>query len=378
MGLLLLAYLAFILIGLPDGVVGVAWPSMRASFALPEAALGLVVAAMALGHFLSGIVSGQLIQRVGTGGLLAVAALVMVAGMAAEAIAPVWPVLVGGAVLAGLGTGGIDGGLNTYVAGRWSPRRINWMHGCYGAGATLGPFVMSLALATEGSWRAGYFACAAVMFAPAIAFVATRARWASGGGAGGRGGADWRHAARHPLVPLHLGIFFCYTGLEVTLGQWSFTVLTETRLWSAHEAALWTGLYWGSLTAGRFGLGALVGRVGPTRMVRLCMLATLSGAVLFALGVPRPGLVLAGAGLAPIFPTMISRMPDRLGAAVALHAVGFMVSAAMVGSGALPSVAGLAAAWFGLGAIGWVAVATAGTMLALHEALLRQRPRGGH
>ncbi len=148
-------------------------------------------------------------------------------------------------------------------------------------------------------------------------------------------------------------------------------MLTEARGWSAADAALWTSIYWGSLTAGRFGLGALVGRVGPTRMIRLCLAATLLGALLFALGVPRPGLILGGLGLAPIFPTLMSRMPERLGPSVALHAVGFMVSAAMVGSGAIPSLAGAASAWLGLGAVGWVAVATAALMLALHEAMLR-------
>jgi len=106
-------------------------------------------------------------------------------------------------------------------------------------------------------------------------------------------------------------------------------------------------------------------------MVRLCTTATLAGALLFALGAPRPGLILAGAGLAPIFPTMIAGMPERLGAAVALYAVGFVVSAAMLGVGVLPAIAGLIGTWLGLGAIGWFAVTTAAIMLGLHEALLR-------
>ncbi len=371
MGLLLLGYLAFVLIGLPDGLVGVAWPSVSTTFGLPETALGLVIAAMAAGHFCAGIVSGRLFARLGAGRMLALAALTAAIGAAGQAAAPVWPAMVAGGALAGLGTGGIDAAMNTYVAGRWSPQKINWLHGCYGAGATLGPFLMTAALASGRSWRVAYLVCAAGLAAAAITFAATRARWATTRTAGGRGGASWRQALRHRLVPVLLLIFFCYTGIEVTLGQWSFTVLTEARGWSAADAALWTSIYWGSLTAGRFGLGALVGRVGPTRMIRLCLAATLLGALLFALGVPRPGLILGGLGLAPIFPTLMSRMPERLGPSVALHAVGFMVSAAMVGSGAIPSLAGAASAWLGLGAVGWVAVATAALMLALHEAMLR-------
>jgi fucose permease len=259
--------------------------------------------------------------------------------------------------------------VNTYAAGRWSARTINWLHGSYGIGATTGPFLMSAALAETGSWRAGYVVCAALTGCAAAAFLATRGRWAARGGRGGRTGG-WRQALRHRLTPLLLGIFFCYTGLEVTLGQWSFTVLTESRGWSSADAALWTGIYWGSLTAGRFGLGAVVGWVGPTRMVRLCTAATLAGALLFALGAAKPGLVTAGLALAPIFPTLIARMSDRLGPSVALHAIGFMVSAAMAGVGALPLAAGLAASWFGLNAVGWTAVIVATAMLALHETLL--------
>jgi fucose permease len=370
-GLLLLGYIGFVLIGLPDGLIGVAWPSIRASFTLPDEGLGFVLAAMAAGHFSAGIVSGRLMQRFGVGGLLAIVAALAALGAAAQALAPAWPVLIGGAILAGLGTGGIDAALNTYVAGRWSPRRINWLHGCYGAGATIGPFVMTASLAGFQSWRGGYAACGMCMAAAAAAFALTRARWSGSGASGGRGGAAWRQALRHRLVPLHLGIFFCYTGLEAMIGQWNFTVLTEGRGWAPAEAALWTSIYWGSLTAGRFGLGALVGVVGSTRMIRLCTAATLLGTLLFACGVPQPGLILVGAGLAPIFPTMIAGMPDRLGAAIALHAVGFMVSAAMVGSGVLPTLAGFAAGWLGLGAVGWVGVATAATMLGLHEFLLR-------
>jgi fucose permease len=374
LGLILLGYLAFILIGVPDGLVGVAWPSISRSFGLPQSALGLVIGAMAAGHFCAGLLSGRLFQRFGAGGMLALATVVAALGVGAQAGAPVWPAMVAGGALAGLGCGGIDAALNTYVAGRWSPRMVNWLHGSYGAGATLGPFVMTAALASGRSWRAAYVACGVAMALAAAAFGFTRRRWVAEIRSR-RGGASWRQALRHRLVPLLLLIFFCYTGLEVMLGQWSYTVLTVSRGWLAGEAALWTAIYWGSLTAGRFGLGALVGRVDATAMVRLCTAATLAGTLLFALGAARPGLVLAGLGLAPIFPTLMARMPERLGAAVALHAVGFMVSAAMVGSGALPSLAGAVSAWLGLGAVGWVAVCTALTMLVLHEALLRLAAR---
>jgi fucose permease len=173
-------------------------------------------------------------------------------------------------------------------------------------------------------------------------------------------------------------LFFCDAGLELTLGQWSFTLLTERHGLGVAAAGLGTSLYWASMTVGRFAIGLVVHRIGPDRLVRLVMAGAFAGAVLVALGSAPlcvAGLMLAGLSLAPIFPTLIARVPARIGARLALDAVGFNVSLAMVGTAALPGLAGVLAGRLGLAAIGWLAVGVAALLLILHELLLARAPR---
>ncbi|MBV9749788.1 MAG: hypothetical protein JO157_13345 [Acetobacteraceae bacterium] len=176
---------------------------------------------------------------------------------------------------------------------------------------------------------------------------------------------------------LQAALFFCYTGLEVTLGQWSYTVLHEARGVPAVTAGLWVSLYWGGIAAGRFVLGVAVERVGADRLLRLCTLGALGGTVLFVAGPVQaslPGLMLAGLALAPVFPTLIARGPERVGATVAAHAIGFKVAAGMLGSAAVPALAGAAVGRAGLGAVGWVALLAAVLLVALHDCLLALSP----
>src|SRR5262245_42658285 len=141
--LLGIAFVAFVSLGLPDGVLGVAWPSMRRSFDLPLSALGALLAAAMAGYLASSFGSGVVVARLGVGSLLAWSSATMVASSLAYAMAPAWSVVVAGGVLAGLGAGAIDAGINAYAAARFPPRLVNWLHACYGVGAMLGPLVMT-------------------------------------------------------------------------------------------------------------------------------------------------------------------------------------------------------------------------------------------
>ena len=183
---------------------------------------------------------------------------------------------------------------------------------------------------------------------------------------------SWLAAVNHKLVRLQVVLFFIYTGLEVTLGQWTFSMFSARGV-PAAEAGAWTTAYWGCFTASRFLLGALIGRLGADRLLRAATCGVVAGTAAYA-AAPLPwagfGLVLAGASLAPIYPTLIARAPERLGPAIALHAIGFKSSAATAGAASLPALAGLVAARSGLQAIGWVALAAACALLALHERLI--------
>jgi fucose permease len=373
---LLLAYVAFVSLGLPDTVLGVAWPSLRATFVLPQAAMGAALSANVAGYFVSGLFAGRVSAALGVGGLLALSTGLVVAGLSGFVLAPSWPIFVACAVLVGLGSGAVDAALNTYAAVHFAPRHMNWLHACYSAGATLGPVVMTAALA-GASFRAGYAALAAALAAMSLAFLATRRRWGVGGRAGGQAAGGARAALRDRRVWLLVAIFFVYTGLEASAGQWAFTVLRDARGLSLETAGAWTAAYWGSIAGGRVAVGFVVGRLGPDRLVGAGTLGALAGSVAYAVlpGVAgSAGLVLLGLSLAPIFPMLMSRTPERVGAALAAHAVGFQVAAATLGTAAQPSAHGVLADALGPGAIPPALVGIAAVLAVLCAVLDRAGP----
>src|SRR5688572_30786198 len=154
--LFLLAYLAFISLGLPDAVLGVAWPSLRAGFGISQSALGAVLGAGMLGYFVSGIVAGGLMNWLGAGGLLAASSGVVTLGLVGYAAAPSWALFFPVGALMGLGSGAIDAGLNGYAARHFSVRHLNWLHACWGVGASTGPLIMTAVIARGLGYRVGY------------------------------------------------------------------------------------------------------------------------------------------------------------------------------------------------------------------------------
>jgi fucose permease len=173
-----------------------------------------------------------------------------------------------------------------------------------------------------------------------------------------------------------MAVFFVYTGLEIALSQWAFTVLTESRGIRAAAAGVAVGAYWGSIGAGRVVFGVMANRVGIDRLLRYCLLAAAGGVALFAaqlsIEATFAGLVLAGVGLAPVFPCLMTRTPQRLGAALSTHAIGFQVGAAMIGAAAVPAALGLLAGFSGLETVPIAATALAGILWLLHEWLIRR------
>jgi fucose permease len=381
--LLLLAYAAFVSLGLPDTVLGVAWPSLRHAFGLSQASLGAVLGATVVGYFASGLVAGRLVARVGVGGLLAASSGAVALGLAGYAAAPSFGLFVPIGAVVGLGSGAVDAALNGYAARHFPARHLQWLHACYSLGATGGPAIMTAVLASGAAYQVGYAVLAGALGAMAVAFAATRRRWDdSRGAAGGARPPDAGAGAalRRGVVWLQVATFFVYTGLESAAGQWCFTVLREGRALSVEAAGAWTSAYWGSIALGRVALGFAVERVGPDRLVRAATLGAVAGSAAFALlpgAAGRVGLVLLGASLAPVFPALMSRTPARVGQDVAQHAVGFQVAAATLGVAAFPSAFGLLAARAGLDALAVAALAVAAALAALHEALLRGgRARG--
>lgn len=371
-----IACLGLAIIGLPEGSLGVAWPSMRAEFGLPQAALGLVLICMASGTFCAGLISGHLLEARGPRRVLAAAAVSAAVALFVIAVSPTVLMLCVGALLLGLSLGTIDSGVNATAALSFSARRINWIHGCYGLGAMAGPLAMTaIIVGADQSWRLGYI-CSAVVLACAGLLFERRVAISIPPNSDEEGRKGAWNAARHPLVQLQVVLFFVYTGVEIMLGQWSYSILIARGVPDS-VAGLCTGAYWGGIAVGRFMLGAAIDRFGADRLLRCSTILTVVGSLIFALAGgfwAAIGLILAGLALAPVFPTLMARAPERLGPSVALHAIGFKVSAAMVGGAAFPALGGLLADEAGLNAITWCAVGASLVLLALHEALLAASP----
>lgn len=396
--LLALAYLAFVSLGLPDAVLGLAWPSIRAVFGLPQAALGASLAVAASTYFISGVFAGRLIRAAGIGLLLAGSTGLVTLGVSGYASAPAFVLFLAAAGIVGFGSGAIDASLNTYAAHHFGARHMSWLHAAYSTGAALGPVLMTAILTLGASWRAGYAIIGGLLGVLALAFTVMRRQWDAGPPSSPRpaGSPDasgpenagstaptvsaWA-ALRRPSVWLQIVTFFLYCGVEVTAGQWSYTVLTEGRGVATPEAGTWVSLYWASLLAGRVLLGFVIERVGTVRMLRLGTATAVVGALLFTLPwLPGAiGLAVLGFSLAPIFPGLMSETPRRVGADAAAHAVGFQVAAATMGVAAVPSAAGLIGQRLGLGAVAPLILGTAVLLAVCHETLVatadRRAPR---
>jgi fucose permease len=376
--LLALAYLAFVSLGLPDAVLGVAWPSLRDTFALPQVGMGAILTASAAAYFVSGLLAGRLMRALRVGLLLAGSTALVALGLAGYATVPLFALFLFAACFIGFGSGAIDAALNTYAAHHFGARHMAWLHAAYSVGAALGPVLLTALLARGAGWRSGYAVIGAVLGVLSLTFVVMRRQWEGGPAQPGAERASpvapartGGQALRRPRVWLQILIFFFYTGVEVTAGQWSYTVLTEGRGLRTAEAGGWVSLYWGSLLVGRILSGFVVEWMGPVRMLRLSTVLAVVGALLFALPAlpPALGLGLLGFALAPIFPALMSETPRRVGSDVAAHAVGFQVSAATLGVAALPSAAGFLAERFGLGVIGPQLLLYSGVLAVLHGVL---------
>jgi fucose permease len=377
-----LAYLSFVSLGLPDGLNGVAWPSIRGYFNLPLDALGSLLVMFTAGYLVSSFSTGRILALMNLGSLLALSCLATAVSLIGYALAPAWWVMVALGPIAGLGAGAIDAGLNTYAATQFGARMLNWLHACYGVGAATGPVIMTSVLAARHPWQRGYVLVGLCQLLLAICFGLTRHLWRSHSASeqlapGPLIRVPNVDTLRLPAVWLSIAVFFLYTGIEGATGVWAYTLFTESRAVPMMTAGLWVSVYWGSLTVGRLLAGVAVGFVSANRLTRFCVAGMAVGAAVIWLNATSLlsflGLGLMGLAAAPVFPSLIATTPARLGAAHTGNAVGFQIAAAILGQSLLPAFAGALAGRFGLEVIGPALFVAAVILLALVQGLISLR-----
>ena len=386
-GLIALAYIAFISLGLPDGLLGVAWPSIRADFGLPLDSLGLLLLASMSGYLTSSFFNGRLMARLGLGGLLAGSCALTGGSLLGYTLAPVWPMILVFGVAAGFGAGAIDAGINTYIASEHSEGLMQWLHASFGVGITLGPIIMTAGLNAFGAWRVGYTAVGIAQLALAACFAFTAGLWKRpqeepGTEEKDRRILDYQTSLRdtlsHPRTWFSVLLFFLYTGVELSLGHWAYTLLTESRGIEPATAGLWAGSYWGTFTLGRALAGLYTNRIGVKNLLTISIGAALCGDLLLwwnpLPGISLLGVAVTGFAIAPVFPALVSGTRERVGARHTANTIGIQISAAGFGGTLLPGFAGVLARNTTLESIPLFLVVVTAMLLGLHLLLTRSAP----
>jgi fucose permease len=351
---------AFIALGMPDGLLGVAWPSIRAGFSIPIDAIGLLISSVVTGYLISSFSSGPLIGRMGVGRVLAASCAMTGVGLIGYTLVPAWWMMVALGLLAGLGAGAIDAGLNTYVAANFDAGMMQWLHACYGIGVTLGPLIMTITLSTMYSWRPGYRLVGSFQLALTACFLLTLTMWDRREPASPRQAekrlTDYKtpmgETLRQPRVWLSALLFFLYVGAEVSYGTWTYSLLVESRGISPAVAGLWAGSYWATFTIGRVVAGLYAKRVGVNLLVLGGLAGALLGGALLAWNPSEAANLLAvgmtGFAIAPIFPAFMSGTSQRVGAHFAANTIGMQMAASALGTAVIPSLVGVLARRFSL------------------------------
>lgn len=385
---LLIAYFTFITVGLTAGTLGVAWIHIEDTFALSLSYLGGLLLVQTGGRLLLSLYTGPIIARTGIARLLLAGSALSTIGSLGIALAPVWAMVLVAGTIAGMGGSMIISALNVFLATNYSSSRMNWLHACFGLGATLGPLlVTTVVIDLEVTWRWSYGLIAGVQALTLLLFLLTMRRWAlhepadteSADGHGGRK-AELRETMRLPILWITLAMFFLGTGAEATAGQLSNSLFVDGRGIDAKTAGTWISIFWFSLTIGRVVAGFISDRIDHGQFMRVNLLGMLLGAVLmwthFSDLSSFIGLGLIGFAVSPLAPTMLSDMPRRVGQRHAPNAIGLMFTSSGIGLAFCPWLGGVLAENISLEIIGPFLVVLAFGTFALHEMLLlRERQR---
>ena len=371
---LIIAFLTFAGLGLTAGLLGVAWPYIQSEFGLDLDAVTLVMVVQTITYTTASFFVGRLMARFGSGESLIVGILIMALSMFAVANASTWVLFVLFGMIGGFGSGTIDAGLNMYITAYHSARDMNWLHASFGAGIALGPLLMTYCVLNL-SWHIGYLITGGVLLGIAALLFITRKQWHNGGFQSEENQpvkrASIGESLQRPVLWFSMLTFMVYVGMEIGIGQWAYTLLTQSRGVSEDLAGTWVSVYWGVFTGGRILFGFIANRFAPTRLLRWSLLATAVGAIFFAWN-PLPivgsiGLIIVGFAEAPVFAMLMSTTPERMGLEHAENGVTMQMVSVGIGGAIIPGLIGTIGKHYGLETMTMTFAAMAIATLVLHE-----------
>ena len=382
--LLAMIYLAFISLGLPDSLLGSAWPSMHLEFGVPVSYAGVISMIIALGTVVSSLQSDRLTRKLGAGMVTALSVLLTALALLGFSLSQSFFALCLLAIPYGLGAGSVDAALNNYVALNYASRHMSWLHCMWGVGTTVGPYVMEYALTGGQGWNAGYRYIAILQFALTLVIFVSLPLWKKRAAqtrtedaAADVGRAlPLREIVRIPGAKDVMVAFFCYCAVEATTMLWASSYLALGRGVSAEAAAGYASLFFIGITVGRALNGFLTMRFSDAQMIRAGQALVALGALLLLLpvgtGAALAGLVVIGLGCAPIYPCIIHSTPERFGADRSQALIGVQMASAYVGNCLMPPLFGLIANHINIGLFPIFLLVALAMMVLMHERLVRR------
>ena len=352
--LLIIIYLAFISLGLPDALLGAAWPSMYPQFDVPVSYAGIISMIIALGTVVSSLQSDRLTKKLGTGKVTALSVCMTAMALFGFAASHSFGMLCLWAIPYGLGAGSVDASLNNYVALHYESRHMSWLHCMWGVGASAGPYIMGYALTAGWGWNSGYHIIAVLQIVLTAILLCSLPLWKQRPAEVLQDGKVQPAKALSIREVLQLAgareilvCFFCYCALEQTTGLWASSYLTLHKGVSADTAATFASMFYLGITVGRALSGFLTMKLNDVQMIRLGEVIIGIGVLVMLLPFGRSlslaGLILIGLGCAPVYPCVIHSTPAHFGADKSQAIIGIQMACAYVGTCLMPPVFGLIA-----------------------------------
>lgn len=359
--LLAIIYIAFISLGLPDSLLGSAWPMMRGELAVPLSYAGIITMMISAGTILSSLFSDRLTKRFGAGLITAVSVALTALAMLGFSLSTAFWQLCLWTVPYGIGAGAIDAALNNYVALHYSSRHMSWLHSFWGLGTIISPYIMGACLAGPLGWVGGYRTVFFIQILLSVFLFVSLPLWKK---KTANEDGEQKNAGEKPLglrrilkisgVPLVMIAFCCYCAAEQSAILWASSYLVEFRGVAEETAARLASLFCIGITVGRFVCGFVSEQLGDRRLIRIGISVILAGAVLILLpvslnAVALVGFVLIGLGCAPIYPSIIHATPDNFGTENSQAVIGVEMASAYVGTTLFPPLFGLIAQHISVG-----------------------------
>ncbi|MGI6238790.1 MAG: MFS transporter [Christensenellales bacterium] len=380
--LLAVIYLSFISLGLPDALLGSAWPTMYLDFGVPVSYAGGISMIIAVGTIVSSLMSDRLTRKLGTGKVTAFSVAMTAVALLGFSLSNSYWMLCLWAIPYGLGAGSVDASLNNYVALHYASRHMSWLHCMWGIGASLGPYIMGLALSGGHSWHLGYRSIGILQVALTAVLLFSLPLWKKRAGENGAPGAGAPDRAltlfeivRIPGAKQIMITFFCYCAIESTAGLWASSYLVLHRGVSTDLAASFASLFFIGITAGRALGGFVTMKFSDVAMIRMGQAVILAG--IFALFLPigqvasLAGLILIGLGCAPIYPCIIHATPHHFGADRSQAIIGVQMASAYAGTCLMPPLFGLIANHINVSLFPYFLFAILILMVGMHERMLK-------